>query len=241
MSIITRPVFVIGTGRSGTRWLGYSLGRHPEVRATIEVRPMFELSTRMALDPSLEQKLFGTLQLAYEQQIFKSTCPIYLDKSHPNIWIAGKLKKAFPDALFVGIERNPYATVASMIRDKDVSAWHKRWREFPIPNRFLGITAELAASYDSIPLPAQCSIRWLAHHRRMEVLEKTLGHDLLVIEYEKLVCCTREVLGQLQRFLQLSSPIPLPEVKPESVDRWRTQLNKRELEQIQGAIEGSEK
>ncbi len=57
----TRPIFVIGTGRSGTHWLGYSLGNHPEIRATIEVQPMFGLSTRMALNPALEMQLFEKL------------------------------------------------------------------------------------------------------------------------------------------------------------------------------------
>ncbi len=30
----TYPIYVIGTGRSGTHWLGYSLKDHPEIRAT---------------------------------------------------------------------------------------------------------------------------------------------------------------------------------------------------------------
>ena len=98
----TRPVFVIGTGRSGTHWLGYSLGNHPEVRATVEVEPMFGLSKRMALNPALEGELLGRLIKAYKWQLFKSSPRLYLDKSHPNIWIAEKLKKAFPQALFIG-------------------------------------------------------------------------------------------------------------------------------------------
>lgn len=86
----TRPVFVIGTGRFGTHWLGYALGNHPEVRATVEVEPMFGLSTRMALNPTLEGKLFRRLVMAYRWQLFKSAPRLYLDKSHPNIWIAEK-------------------------------------------------------------------------------------------------------------------------------------------------------
>ena len=86
----TRPVFVIGTGRSGTHWLGYSLKDHPEIRATIEVQPMFRWSIRMAIDPALEKQLFGRLVLAYKWQLFKSAPRLYLDKTHPNIWIAEK-------------------------------------------------------------------------------------------------------------------------------------------------------
>lgn len=142
----TRPVFVIGTGRSDTHWLGYSPGNHPEVRATVEAQPMFSLSTKMALNLTLEVELFGRLVAAYNP--------------HLNyIWTAEKLKKVFPKSLFVGIERNPYATVASMMKHKGVSAWHGRWREFPIPNRFLGITPELEDVYDNLPLASQCALR----------------------------------------------------------------------------------
>ena len=86
----TRPVFVIGTGRSGTHWLGHSLIGHPEVRATIEVEPMFGLSVRMALDAAREAELFDRLVAAYESQLSQCHTRIYLDKSHPNIWIAEK-------------------------------------------------------------------------------------------------------------------------------------------------------
>jgi hypothetical protein len=232
----TRPVFVIGTGRSGTHWLGYSLGNHPEVRATVEVQPMFNLSTRMALNPTLEGKLFGRLVAAYRWQLFKSSPRIYLDKSHPNIWIAEKLKKAFPRSLFVGIERNPYATVASMMKHKGVSAWHKRWREFPIPNRFLGITRELSDVYGDIPVAQQCAIRWVAHHDRMNELRNILGGDLLVISYESFAHNTEKIVHELQRFLGLHKPIPIPDVRTDSLDKWKSQLSNEEIIQIQNIV-----
>jgi len=231
-----RPVFVIGTGRSGTHWLGYSLGNHPEVRATIEAKPMFKLSTRMALNPSLEEKLFGRLVAAYRWQLFNSSPRLYLDKSHPNIWIAEKLKKAFPQSLFVGIKRNPYATVASMIKHRGVSAWHSRWREFPIPNRFLGITPEIANDYDNIPFASQCAMRWVAHNDRMSELENTLGDDLLMISYESFAKNTEKTIHELQLFLGLNKPIPVPDVRTDSLDKWKNQLSDEEVLQIQNIV-----
>ena len=232
----THPVFVIGTGRSGTHWLGYSLGNHPEVRATIEVKPMFSLSTRMALNSMLEEELFGRLVAAYKWQLFKSSTRLYLDKSHPNIWIAEKLKKAFPQSLFIGIERNPYATVASMIKHKEVSAWHGRWREFPIPNRFLGITAELADVYDKIPFASKCAMRWVAHHDRINELGNILGDDLLVISYEYFAHNTEKTIHELQQFLGLHKPIPIPDVRTDSLDKWKSQLSDEEVIQIQNIV-----
>ena len=232
----TRPVFIIGTGRSGTHWLGQSLGNHPEVRATVEEQPMFDLATKMALNPALERKLFDKLLSAYKWQLLKSAPRLYLDKTHPNIWLAEKLKATFRSALFVGIERNPYATVASMLKHDGVLAWHTRWREFPIPNRFLGITTDLATRYDTIPRAAQCAIRWLAHRHRMNALRLRLGSSLMVISYETFADNTQQTVRGLQHFLGLTAPIPVPEVKRDSLQKWRTQLSIDEVQQIQSIV-----
>ena len=232
----TRPVFVIGTGRSGTHWLGFSLGDHPEVFATIEEQPMFGLSTQIALNPSLKDSLFPKLVSSYKDQLAHTSRQLYLDKSHPNIWSAEALKAAFPTALFIGIERNPYATVASMLKHKGVLSWHHRWKEFPIPNHFLGITTEIEEEYDNIPLEKQCAMRWLAHHNEMNRLKNVLENDLLVISYESFSHNTEKEIFQLKQFLQLNTPIPVPEVKTESLGKWKTQLSKEQLYNIEEIV-----
>lgn len=232
----TRPIFIIGTGRSGTHWLGQSLADHPEVRATVEEQPMFDLATRMALNPSLEKALFDKLVSAYKWQLLKSAPRLYLDKTHPNIWLAEKLKAAFRHALFVGIERDAYATVASMLKHEGVSAWHTRWREFPVPNRFLGITSELATCYETIPRAAQCAIRWLAHRDHMNSLRRRLGSSLLVISYETFAGRTQQTIRELQHFLCLHTPIPVPHVRRDSLQKWQTQLSADEVRQIQSIV-----
>jgi len=232
----TRPVFIIGTGRSGTHWVSQSLGNHPAIRVTVEQEPMFDLATRMALDPSLEKALFDKLVSVYKWQLLKSAPRLYLDKSHPNIWLAEKLKAAFRSALFVGIERNPYATVASMLKHDGVLAWHTRWREFPVPNRFLGITPELANRYDMMARAAQCAIRWVAHRDRMNSLRRTLGSNLLVISYETFADRTEQTIRELGHFLGLRIAIPVPHVKRDSLQKWQMQLSGDEVKQIQSIV-----
>jgi len=232
----TRPVFVIGTGRSGTHWLGHSLKNHPEIYATIEQRPMFSWATRMAMNPNLEHRYFRLLVWVYKTQLLKSAPLIYVDKTHPNIWLAEELKDAFPNAQFIGIERNPFATVASMMRHSSVSAWHYKWKEYPIPNRFLGITEETADGYDALPLAKRCAMRWMAHRQRMGYLAKRLGDDLLVISYERFLHETETVCRDLEIFLGLSEALPIPPVKLESEQKWRTQLSQDDVRQIQDVV-----
>lgn len=230
------PAFVIGTGRSGTHWLGHTLGTHEEVRATVEVWPIFQWSKRIALNANREDRLFGRLVLAYRWQVFRSGSRLYLDKSHPNIWIADRLKQVFPNSLFIGIERNPYATVASMLKHKGVLKSQKRWQKFPVPNRFLGITEDLSGIYDSIPVAAQCAMRWVAHHERMMTLKTLLNDDLLIISYEDFAHNTADVISELHGFLGLRQPIPIPAVNKESLRKWRLQLSPEDVEHIREIV-----
>lgn len=232
----SKPVFVIGTGRSGTHWLGHALESHSEVYATIEVDPMFKLVKKMALNPGRERALFWRLVMHYRRHIMRAWPRLYLDKSHPNIWLAEKLAVQFPKARFVAIEREPYATVASMMRHKGVAAWHRRWQEFPIPNRFLGISTEQAREYDSYALSRQCAMRWLAHHRRLRELQTVLGDRMLLVSYEEFAHGTDEVLRELEGFLGLTQPLPRPEVKRESLDKWRAVLSEDDLEQVYSVV-----
>jgi len=127
------PVFIIGHGRSGTHWLAHSLSEHPMIRVTIESRPIFSLSNRIAIDPSLEKALFPRLVEEYKKEIAISVPKLYIDKSHNNIWLVDQLHNAFPDSLFIGIERNPYATIASMMLHPGFLAYKEKWKTMPIP------------------------------------------------------------------------------------------------------------
>ena len=193
---------------------------------------MFGLSTSMALDPSQESKLYPRLESAYQWQLLKAAPRLYLDKNHPNIWLAERLQASFPDARFIGIERNPYATVASMMHHHGVVSWFGRWREFPVPNRFLGITEEVAPSYEMLPLATKCAMRWLAHHRRMRELRDKLADAMLMISYETFAYETGKTIASIEEFLALKAPLAVPDVKLDSLTKWKQRLSPSELRQI---------
>lgn len=230
-----RAAFIIGAGRSGTHWLGYTLAAHPQIRATIEPQPLFNYATQMALDPELEPQLMPKLIQGYRWQLYKSSPKMYVEKTHPNIWHAEKLKAAFPNAFFVNIERNPYATVASMIvHNNGLSKW--QWDKYPLPNRFLGISEEQAKYYEDIPFAAQCAMRWQSHHDRAEHLRDVLKDDLFCITYREFADNTVEVLKRIQDFLGLSEAFPAPEVRRESLHKWQRQLSAEQLKQIEEVV-----
>lgn len=231
-----RPGFVLGTGRSGTNWIAEALATHPDVRATIEVQPMFRWATRMALEPRHKRRLLRRLIWAYRLQLLRSVPRRYLDKSHPAIWFAEDLQRAFPGAFFLGMEREPYATVASMMRHPGVTKWTRRWREFPVPNRFLGIDEEVAEAYDRLPPAARCALRWKAHHERMGELPAVLGEGFLLVQYEEFAANTDVELERIQRFLRLRRPFPRPEIRTESLTKWRKHLSDADVDAIRGVV-----
>jgi len=230
--MVKSPIFIVGNGRSGTHWLARTLKSHPNIRATIEYKPIFSIVTKMALDPPSQNRLYWKLVLRYMWEILKSYPNHYLDKSHPNIWLAERLKRTFSGALFVGIERDPYATIASMILHDGVNTLHKRWREFPIPNKFLGIDKENKDIYDNLPIAKNFALSWLSHHDRMNELRSVLGTSLKVINYEHFAKEPQKIIEDLRKFLGLPTPLEIPKVKQESLNKWENQLSSEQIRQI---------
>lgn len=223
---------IVGTGRAGTHLVGEILRARPDVRITIEEPPMFEWATRMALNPGTRERLLPRLVDRYAELARDSAPRIYADKSHPALWIAGDLARELPGALFVGVSRGPRATVASMLRHDGVLAWQRRWREFPVPNEFLGISAELAPRYEHLSPAARCALRWRAHEDRLRRLEARLGDRFLRIRYERLVSEPVAESGRLAAFLDLPPGAGLPPIRTDSLERWREELDEATLAEI---------
>jgi hypothetical protein len=229
---VSREIFVVGSGRSGSHWLGYILQSHQDIFATVEDPQFIQPVTRMALDPSLREELFPQLVRDYRRQ-HRQVLPLhYADKSHPNLWLAESLANAFPNSLYVGIQRDAFGTIASMLKHKGVLAWHHRWRDFPLPNRFLGITHEIAERYDQMSIETKCALRWQAHANRMREAQRSLDNRLMVIPYEDLIADPQRWLKQLVTHHTLDRPFPPPEVKTVSRDRWRSELTTRQIADI---------
>ena len=233
----SRKIFIIGCGRSGTNWVGYILSEHPDIRVTIEKKAIFDKVTAIALDPSKMRRHLKPLIRRYRLEHALASPRHYADKSHPNIWLVEELSSVFHRALFIGIQREPYGTVSSMLKHEGVRAWCERWSDFPVPNKFLGVTSANIETYRNLSLAGKCAMRWLSHAERMEEIKEKLPERVYIIRYEKLVLETQEELLQLQKFLGLSAPIPVPDVKSGSIDKWQSILtaeNRADIERVTG-------
>jgi len=227
-------LFVLGSSRSGTHWLGHILDSHPDIRVAFEQPATFNYVTRMALAPHERYFTMPRLIEAYRSERANTEQRYFADKSHPALWIAEYLADAIPPARFIGIRRNPYQVVASMLLHSGVSQWPRRWREFPLPNRFLGInSAEEAETYERLSAAEQHALRWLSHSERMDQLHRDLGQRLLVLEYDVLQDDPAASTNAIQTFLELPTPFPAPNIKRDSRDKWREVLSQDDIESIE--------
>ncbi|WP_332694840.1 sulfotransferase family protein [Halalkalibacter lacteus] len=232
-----KVIFVIGTGRSGTHWVGHILQSHPNIHVSIEKPEIFNRVTNMALNNTTKKELFPQLVELYRKEQKIAYPKHYADKSHPNIWLAEELAATFPNAKFIGIYRNPYATVASMLKHQGVQMWYKKWSDYPIPNRFLGITNENVNDFKQMSLPVKCALRWQSHKLQLNYLETTLKERLHIISYEKLIRQHKAEAKKLQTFLKLIKPFPSIQIKKESLNRWKSELSKSMCKEIESVLE----
>ena len=228
----TKMIFVLGSGRSGTHLVGEILASYKDVSISIEKPPVFEWSTTMALEPISRPLLFPYLVHHYTQERLRSAPLHYADKSHPALWFAEALAAVFPTAYFVGVQRNPYDTVASMIKHQGVLEWQRHWKSFTVPNAFLGITRQVSEVYDRMSTVEKCAIRWLAQTERVSQLSSILLDRLYIIQYENLALDGKMEIERLSKFLGFQTPSELPNIRCDSIGKWRKHLTDHMYEEI---------
>ncbi|AEI14046.1 sulfotransferase [Flexistipes sinusarabici DSM 4947] len=234
--MMRKKIFIVGTGRSGTHWLGNILGASPEIKETKEKKPIFGWVTNAALDYNKRKKLLPFI-LAYYRTVPAFTKEHFLDKSHPNIWLVEHLNKNVANAYFIGIIRNPHATVASMLLHKGVLKWIENWDNYHIPNEFLGINHDNIIEYNKMPLEAKCTMRWIAHKKRLLEINKKLSQNFLLLNYENFFTNMKEQLCSIEFFLELNEKLPIPDIKKDSKLKWKNNLTEKQIKIINETLE----
>jgi len=236
-----RLIFVLGTGRSGTHLLGRTIGSHPLVEDHIEDPDYFYLAVRIATIQDIGNPFYLKIQKKrlirkYRSLVKNSASNYILEKTHPNIWLAEELMRKFPNALFVGIIRNPYQTVSSMLKHSGVMSWYSKLPQHK-PNRFLGITEQNQSYFASLPIEAKCTYRWISHKKELQRLKDVLNHRYLMMDYDDFVSQPEEYTRQLSEFLGVDNRFQPEEIKLESLEKWKKYLSQDQVSIIDSTID----
>lgn len=233
--ISTVPIFVIGTGRSGTHLLGRTFQSNPETKVMIEKPKFFKAITALATGKNKRKSDLKKIIIQYEKEFAKTKERYILEKTHPNIWYVAELLKAFPNAKFLGIKRNVYATVSSMLNHKMVMNWYEVLPDDEI-NPFLGITSDNIDSYKYLPIESKCALRWSSHTERLIQLEKDFPKSVLILDYEDFFFNYNELLSKLKDFIGMETTLNSEILKKESLDKWKNFLTKEQIANINSVI-----
>lgn len=147
------PVFVVGSARSGTVFVGQVLKRHPRIHCTIEHPRPFRLATRLAMAPPADPAAaVDEIRLAYQvawsrrpavcwrcapdcrdpagrRRFALRSCTAgaqierYADKSHQHVLNVDLVDAAYPAARYLHVVRDGRDVVTSMLRHPGVLSW----------------------------------------------------------------------------------------------------------------------
>jgi len=222
-----RPVFICGCGRSGTHLIAKTFASSVKVDVTIEVPFVFNRSLRLALGIP-KRRDWPQLVDRYRRASALASWPrrAYVDKSHPNLWLAEGLLDKFPGAYFVLVHRRVEGVISSMLKHAGCLRHFRHWRRFPVPNKFLGITREIGREYDDLPVVTKCFLRWKAHADETVRLYKKLPQsNTLLIQYEKFVKDPTPFLHFMFGVCVCSDMYP-PPLHPERAVAWKAALSR---------------
>lgn len=180
---------------------------------------MFPLVTKLALKGMDYDQGIRQLVRRYRVLLRASAPYDFLDQCHPNLWNCEQLAESFPNAHFVGIQRNPFSVVYSMLNHAGVLRWVKRWEEFSVPNEFLGIESGYEEEYHRMTLVERCAMRWASHFVCMQKLCAQNPLRVHTIYYESLCAVPEHELPKVQAFLGYNTPFPVPIINKEALEK----------------------
>ncbi len=192
------PLFIVGLPRAGTTLVESLLLSHPAVSSAGELDTLGQLVDgcrlverwRAALDATtvpdgltdMEREVVECYQAALAR--YRShECHYVIDKNPLNFWHAGAIRKLFPGARILAVERDP--------RDVLVSLY---FQNFDHP------TLDFSYSIEDILFYLRAHNLLMAHWRRC------LGTSLRTVRYETLVGEPATVVDELISWLGLPTP-----------------------------------
>jgi sulfotransferase family protein len=248
---LRQPVFIIGAPRSGTTFLGNSLGRVPEISYHFEPR-LTKAAARCIYDNSWDpRRAAAVFRVSYGALLLATLDGgrRFAEKNPENSFLVPFLAREFADAQFIHIIRDgrdaavshaeqPWLSAASAAsgqrgRGGQLHGPHPRWWVEPDRRAEFSGVSDLTRS-------AWCWRRFT--EAALAGLAGLAGHRAIEVRYEIMVADPHGTADQLAGFLTLAPAgraalhDGLARAKPDSVGRWRTALGERELADVRAEI-----
>lgn len=118
MGVGTSPVFIIGSGRSGTRALFKALSQFERVEVHHEyccthIQPV---AAKFFMERASRDDVLGTLRALHGAAISLSPADVWIDSSNKLTWVIDPLMETFPTAKIVNVVRDGRKVAASYVK-----------------------------------------------------------------------------------------------------------------------------
>lgn len=242
-----QPVFIIGAPRSGTTFLGNSLGRLPGISYHFEPR-LTKAAARCVYDRSWSARRGGAVfRLSYGTLLLAALDGGYrfAEKNPENSFLVPFLADEFPDAQFVHIVRDGRDATVSHAEQPWLSAASRatsqrgRGGQLHGPNARWWVESERREEFPRVPDIVRSA--WCWRRFTEAALDGVTGLPpgrAAEVRYEAMVSDPVATADMLADFLELSPPgraglhVGLASARPDSVGRWRAVLGERELADV---------
>jgi hypothetical protein len=219
---VSKPVFILGCGRSGTTIFGTALSKHKSITYLNEPRHLWfaaypETDIWTARAAKRQGKLALTAEDANQQKSDKlrrlfrfetilANRPLLVEKLPINSFRLSFIEEVFPDARFIHIHRNAMEVARSIATQCDSGLWFAshvyKWNE---------LVRYAQARGETSTLPALCSnyfqmglLEWrLSTEAIVTFLRNLAGERYFEISYEQLIQDPVSILEQVFAFLQI--------------------------------------
>lgn len=256
-------VFIIGPARSGTKILRDSLALHSEASCIpYDINFLWKFKAAPCSDDCLKAEDLQQQTINTMHQVFRAHCRhknILFEKTVSNCVRVNYVKKAFPDAKFIYLFRNPVDVIESVKRQWGLlpkkTYLLKKFLSFPlrvtIPysvNFFQEFTSRKKTSNKYI-----WGVKYSGYQndlKRLSLLEiitkqwcecynsiKSSNVNGLYLSYEELVKEPRELLIKVSNFLGKDfTSVPISQINTTNINKGRLGLSKPEIKYIHSTL-----
>ncbi|MFW5891250.1 MAG: sulfotransferase [bacterium] len=204
-----KPVFVLSTGRVGTKFLTKVISNSEKINSYHEPTPELIYYARYAYEnQSLNEELKRIIDAARLEYILYSTInnKLYFESNNRITFFANQLEQLYPKAKFIHIVRHPGAFVRSGIRRK----WYSNNQVWDM-GRIVPFSQDI--KWEEMSLISKISWLWNETNKFVETFKNEIpAYKILTIKSEDLFD-NHNTINKIFRFIDVKNPYSRKEIK----------------------------